>query len=228
MAADYQQMAKNIREFYSFSGKKVVAVGAGNGPLTDLVLESRELIVIDKDPAAIRQWEAKIDAERLQERVAVIHADFCETSPRGDVVYFEFCLHEMNDPGQALRHALTLAPEVLVFDHLPDSEWAFHAAEEDKVRRSTDTLATFACTRHSEFRTEQRFPEYRQLVEKVSPQGELALQRAERYSGAADIAIPMTYGLTLLDREANLNTIGSVHMEKPIQQKHARRSDEDQ
>ncbi len=216
MAADYKQMAQNIREFYSFSGKIVLGVGAGAGPLTDLVLESRKLIVIDKEPAAIRFWEAKVATDGLQDRVDVIQADFCETSPRGDVVYFEFCLHEMNDPGQALRHALTLAPEVLVFDHLPDSEWAFHAAEEDKVRRSTDALADFACTRHQEFRTEQRFPEYQQLVEKVSPQGKVALQRAERYSGATDIAIPMTYGLTLLDSEANLITTGSVHVKKAI------------
>jgi len=226
MAADYKQMMQNIREFYRFCGKKVLAVGAGGGPLTDLVLEARELIVIDKDPAAIRNWEAKVAAEGLQDRVHVIHADFCETSPHGDVVYFEFCLHEMNDPGQALRHALTLAPEVLVFDHLPDSEWAFHAAEEDKVRRSTDALADFACTRRQEFRTEQRFPEYRQLVEKVSCQGKVALERAERYRGATDIAIPMTYGLTLLDREASLSTIASMHMKKPIQQEHARRSNE--
>ncbi len=228
MAADYKQMAQNIREFYSFSGKKVLAVGAGNGPLTDVVLESRKLIVIDKDPAAISQWQAKVIADGLQDRVDVIQADFCETSPRGDVVYFEFCLHEMNDPGQALRHALTLAPEVLVFDHLPDSQWAFHAAEEDKVRRSTGALAGFACTRRKAFRTEQRFPEYQQLVDKVSCQGEVALRRAERYRDAADIAIPMTYGLTLLDSEASLSAIESVHMKKPIQRKHASRSDEDQ
>ena len=224
MAADYEQMAQNIREFYSFSGKEVVAVGAGNGPLTDLVLESKKLIVIDKDPAAIRQWQAKIAAEGLQDRVEVIHADLCETSPHGDVVYFEVCLHEMNDPRQALQHALTLAPEVLIFDHLPDSEWAFHAAEEDKVRRSTDALVEFARTRHQEFRTEQLFPEYQQLVEKVAPQGKLALERAERYRGMTDIAIPMTYGLTLLDREANLSTMGSVDVKKSIQQEHANRT----
>jgi len=201
MAADYKQMVQNIRQFYSFSGKKVLAVGAGGGPLTDLVLESKKLIVIDKDPAAIRQWEVRVIAEGLQNRVDIIHADFCETSPRGDVVYFEFCLHEMNDPRQALRHALALAPEVLIFDHLPDSEWAFHAAEEDKVRRSTDALAEFTCARRQAFSTEQRFPEYQQLLEKVSCQGELALERAERYRDMTEIAIPMTYGLTLLESE---------------------------
>jgi len=199
MAADYEQMAQNLRRFYDFSGKEVLAIGAGQ--LMDLVRDTKKLIVIDKDSAAIRSWEARVVAEHLQGRVEVIHADFCETSPRGDVVYFEFCLHEMSDPGQALRHALTLAPEVLIFDHLPDSEWAFHAVEEDKVRRSTDVLAGFACTRRQAFRTEQRFPEYQQLLEKVACQGQLALQRAERYRGTADIAIAMTYGLTLLQSE---------------------------
>jgi hypothetical protein len=197
MAADYKQMEQNFRQFYDFSGKTVVGVGAGGGPFTDLVCESKKLIVIDKDPAAIRQWEARI-AAGLKDRVDLVHADFFATSPRGDVVYFEFCLHEMHDPSQTLRHALTLAPEVLVFDHLPDSEWAFQGAEEDKVRRSTNALADFNCLRHQAFRTEQRFENYQQLLDKVSPQGALAMQRAQRYRDAREITIPMTYGLSLL------------------------------
>jgi ubiquinone/menaquinone biosynthesis C-methylase UbiE len=201
MAADYKQMEQNFRQFYDFSGKTVVGVGAGGGPFTDLVCESRKLIVIDKDPAAIRQWEARVAAGGLQDRVEVVQADFCATSPRGDVVYFEFCLHEMDDPRQTLRHALTLAPEVLVFDHLPDSEWAFQGAEEDKVRRSTDALADFNWVRQQAFRSEQRFENYQQLLDKVSPQGTLALQRAERYRDVAEITIPMTYGLSLLCAE---------------------------
>ena len=198
MAADYKQMERNFRQFYDFSGKTVVGVGAGGGPFTDLVCESRKLIVIDKDPAAIRQWETRIAAGGLKDRVEIVQADFGATSPRGDVVYFEFCLHEMDDPAETLRHALTLAPEVLVFDHLPDSEWAFQGAEEDKVRRSTDALADFHCLRQQAFRTEQRFENYQQLLDKVSPQGALAMQRAERYLGAGEIAIPMTYALSLL------------------------------
>lgn len=198
MAADYKQMEQNFRQFYEFSGKTVVGVGAGGGPFTDLVCEARKLIVIDKDPAAIRQWEARIAAGGLKDRVEVVHADFCATSPRGDVVYFEFCLHEMDDPSQTLRHALTLAPEVLVFDHLPDSEWAFQGAEEDKVRRSTDALASFHCLRRQAFRTEQRFQTYQQLLDRLSSQGALAMQRAERYRDADEIVIPMTYGVSLL------------------------------
>lgn len=206
MAADYQQMAQNIRQIYSFSGKTVLGVGAGGGPLTDLVLEARKLIVIEKDSVAIHTWQTRIAADKLQAQVEVIQADFCEASPHGDVVYFEACLHEMDDPRRALRHAFALAPEVLVFDHLPDSEWAFHAAEEDKIRRSTDALAEIPSVRHEEYRTEQRFPEYQQLVDKVSGQGEVALQRAERYRGRSKITIPMTYGLTLFCSAAAVAT----------------------
>jgi Methyltransferase domain len=201
MAADYKQMEHNLRQFYDFSGKVVLGVGAGNGPFTDLVCEAGKLIVIDNDPVAIRQWEARVVAAGLQGRVDVIQADFSATSAHGDVVYFEFCLHEMDDPSQALRHALTLAPEVLIFDHLPDSEWAFYGAEEEKVRRSTEALVNFNCRRRQDFRTEQRFHNYQELRDKVSSQGTVALQRAERYRGANEIAIPMTYGLSLLCNE---------------------------
>jgi len=52
MAADYEQMAQNLRRFYDFSGKEVLAIGAGQ--LMDLVRDTKKLIVIDKDSAAIR------------------------------------------------------------------------------------------------------------------------------------------------------------------------------
>jgi len=198
MPADYKQMARDLRQFYGFAGKTVVGVGAGNGPFTDLVCEASKLIVIDNNPAAIRQWQAKIAAEGLESQVGLIEADFYDTSTGGDVVYFEFCLHEIADPSEALRHALSLAPEVLVFDHLPDSEWSFLGAEEEKVRRSTEAMADFHCLRCQAFRTEQRFQNYQQLVDRLSGQGTAALQRAGRYCGANEIAIPMTYGLTLL------------------------------
>ena len=201
MAVDLRELTQNLVHFYDFRDKIVLYVGAGGHQLLDPSAGTRKLIAIDQDAESLQELKANIAARAWQNSIDVVAASFDNVTLSGDVVYFEFCLHEMNDPGQALRHALTLAPEVLIFDHLPDSEWAFHAAEEDKVQRSTDVLAGFACTRRQAFRTEQRFPEYQQLLDKVSCQGELALKRAERYSGKADIAIPMTYGLALLDRE---------------------------
>ena len=198
MAADYQQMIQNLRQFYDFSGKVVLGVGAGGGQLVELARGVRKLIAIDNDPAAIRQLQVRIAAANLENQVEIVEADFFETSLHGDVVYFEFCLHEMVDPEGALRHASTLAPEVLIFDHLPDSPWAFHATEEDKVRRSTEALARFDSVRHQAFCTEQHFQDHAQLLQKISCQGELAVDRARRFLGMTDIVIPMTYGLTLL------------------------------
>ncbi|MFZ0963550.1 MAG: class I SAM-dependent methyltransferase [Terriglobia bacterium] len=198
MATDYNQIMQNIREFYDFSGKEVLAVGAGGGQLIELGRGTGKLIAIDKDLAAIRQLEARIAAQGLQDQVEIVNADFCETSRAGDVVYFEFSLHEMDDPEQALRHAATLAPDVLIFDHLPDSPWAFYAVEEDKVRHSNSAMTHFECVRQKAFHTEQRFQDHAQLVEKVSCQGALAIERARQFLGKTNIVIPMTYGLTLL------------------------------
>jgi SAM-dependent methyltransferase len=198
MATDYKQIMQNIREFYDFSGKEVLAVGAGGGQLIELGRGTKKLIAIDKDLAAIRQLEARVVAQGLQNQVEIVNADFCETSLSGDVVYFEFSLHEMDDPEDALRHASNLAPDILIFDHLPDSTWAFHAVEEDKVRRSTNALAHFGCVRHQAFHAEQHFQDHAQLLEKVSCQGELAVDRARRFLRRTNIVIPMTYGLTLM------------------------------
>jgi hypothetical protein len=198
MAADYQQMIQNLRQFYDFSGKVVLAVGAGGGQLVELGRGVRKFIAIDRDPAAIRQLQARIAAQGLQNQVEIVEADFFATSLHGDVVYFEFCLHEMTDPEKALRHACTLAPEALIFDHLPDSPWAFYGAEEDKIRRSTDVLAHFGGVRHQTFSTEQHFQDYAQLLQKISCQGKLAVERAQRFLGMTNIVISMTYGLTLL------------------------------
>jgi hypothetical protein len=38
----------------------------------------------------------------------------------------------MDDPQQAVDHARTLAPDVVIFEHSPSSEWVFYAAEEKR------------------------------------------------------------------------------------------------
>lgn len=198
MAADYKLMMQNLMQFYDFTGKETLAIGAGGGQFVELARRTKKLIAIDNGLIAIRQLEARVAAEGLQNQVDIVSADFCETSVHGDVAYFEFSLHEMPFPEKALRHALTLAPEVLVFDHLPGSPWAFHTLDEGKVRRSSEALAQFDCLRHQTYRAEQHFQGYAELIEKISCHGELAIERARRFMGSSKIIIPMTYGITLL------------------------------
>jgi len=49
----------------------------------------------------------------------VVGSKFEDVAGSFDVVYFEFCLHEMHDPEKALIHAKKLAPDIVVFDHSP-------------------------------------------------------------------------------------------------------------
>jgi len=133
----------------------------------------------------------------LQDSVDVVASGFEEVTLCGDVVYFEFCLHEMDDPQKALAHGRTLAPDIVVFDHSLGSEWVFYAAGEEKVRRSTEAVERFGVRRSETFHTGQHFRDHAELA-KVTVEGDVAIQRAQRFAGATDIVIPMSYQLALL------------------------------
>lgn len=198
MAADYGQMAENLDHFYDFEGKVVVFVGAGAKQLLDVGRKPKRTIAVDQSAEAIRQLRREVEARHLENVVETIHSDFYDVTSRGDVVYFEFCLHEMIDPDRALAHAKSLAPEIVVFDHAPGSEWAYLVAEEDKVVRGSQAMERFGIRRRASFHAEQHFRDHAELLAKVSSQGPLAVERAARFMNAAGISIPMEYGLSLL------------------------------
>lgn len=198
MAADYALLTANLHRFYDFNGKVVLVVGAGGGQLLDPTCKPKKLFAIDHDREALDKLEAKLNASGARDSVEIVCASFEDVGLSGDVVYFEFCLHETSDPLQALTHARTLAPDAVVFDHLPDSPWSFHAAEDDKVRPSTEAMERFGVRRRHSLSVEQRFGHYDELLAKVRVQGEVAMQRAQRFAGATNIVIPMSCGLALL------------------------------
>jgi len=198
MAADYGQMADNLRCFYDFTGKVVLFVGAGGKQLLDPSAGTQKLIAIDQDVEALRELAANVAAKGIQDSVEVVGSKFENVALSGDVVYFEFCLHEMADPQKALTHAKNLARDIVVFDHSPGSEWIFYGAEEDKVRRSAEAMERFGIRRREKFHTEQRFKNHAELLAKVAVQGAMAIERAQRFAVTANITIPMTYELALL------------------------------
>jgi len=188
VAVDCGKLTENLTHFYDFTGKVVLFVGAGGRQLLDSATRARKLIAIDRDAESLRGLRGSVD---------VLGTKFEDVALRGDVVYFEFCLHEMDDPERALAHARSLAPDIVVFDHLPDSEWVFHGAEEDQVRRSGEAMKRFGVRRRQTFRAEQRFQDHAELLAKVTVQGAAAIQRAQRFEGATNIVIPMSYELAL-------------------------------
>jgi hypothetical protein len=198
LAADYRQLSESLRRFFDFTGKVVLYVGAGGRQLLHPDFGSRKVVAIDRDVEALRDLEASLAAGSMAGAVDVVCADFAEVALLGDVVYFEFCLHEMADPGQALAHAATLAPDVVVLDHAPGSDWVFQAAEEEQVSRAAEAMQRFGVRRRESFQADQRFKDYAELLAKVTGQGPVATRRAERFAGATDIVIPMSCELALL------------------------------
>ena len=198
MATDYAQLTENLLRFYDFANKIVLFVGAGGKQLLDASAGTKKLIAIDQDVEALRELAANVAAKGTQDSVEVVGSKFEDVARSGDVVYFEFCLHEMADPQKALTHAKNLARDIVVFDHSPGSEWIFYGAEEDKVRRSAQAMERFGLRGRQRFETEQRFQDYAELLAKVRAQGPTAIQRAQRFAGATNIVIPMRYELDLL------------------------------
>ncbi len=198
MATDYAQLTNQLLRFYDFANKIVLFVGAGGKQLLNPSAGTKRLIAIDQDVEALSSLAANIAANGMQQSVEVVGSKFEEVTCSGDVVYFEFCFHEMSDPEKALTHAKNLAPDIVVFDHSPGSEWIFYGAEEDKVLVSAEVMERFGLRRRQRYRTEQRFETYAELSAKVRGQGSMAMQRIERYADATNIIIPMDYELNLL------------------------------
>jgi tRNA G37 N-methylase Trm5 len=198
VATDIRQLTDNLRAFRDLAGRVVLSVGTGGGQFLDLYRDAARIVAVDSDPAALRQLEAAVAARGLRERVELVQADFFEVARSAEVVVFEFCLHEMPDPAMALERARSLAPEVLVYDHVPGSTWAWHAAEEAKVQRSTQAMEECGIRRRAEFHGEQRFRDYAELQAKLASQGPTAIDRAAPFRERQDIVIPMTYLAALL------------------------------
>lgn len=194
---DYQPLIESLRRFYDFSGKTVLLVGAGRGRLLDPSMKTKKLIAIDRDGEALAQLKANLAAKGMQQGVELVRARFEDVTSPADVVYFEFCLHEMGDPLVALSRARTLVPDTVVYDHAADSDWSLLAAEDDEVRRSAKAIERQGIRRRERVHAEQYFGSYGDLLAKLSPQGPTAIRRARRYAGAKNIVIPMPCELVL-------------------------------
>ncbi len=198
MAIDTRELTHNLHHLCDFSNKTVLFVGAGGRQLFDPAIKTKKLIAIDKDPEALSQLKQNTSLFLPQNGLEVLASNFEDVSVQGDVVYFEFCLHEMDDPYQALTHAHTLAPDLAVVDHSPESAWVFYGAEDEKVRSSAQAMQNFGIRRRATFRTNQLFKDHAELLAKVAVQGPVAVQRVHSFQGMRNIVIPMNYEIVLV------------------------------
>lgn len=199
MATDIKAVERNLGSFYDFRDKVVVHVGAGGGQLIGYSNITRSVLAIDIDEEAASSLDAAVRERHLSNKFKIEVADILSISARADLVFFELCLHEMPDPWKALRHARSLAPETLVIDHHPDSQWAWYILESEKASRSWDAIGEFNVTRKKSYNAEQHFSDYPELLAKVSVMGDLAISRISVFKGKRDITIKMKYSIALIE-----------------------------
>ncbi len=198
MATDIEVVLSNLTEFFDFGDKTVVHVGAGGGQFIRYAVRARHVVAVDPDPAAIERLRLAVNAAQLDGTFTVRLEVFEKVGDSADVVLFEFCLHEMDDPDAMLRHARRIAPETVVIDHAPDSRWAWYTAETEKAARSWAAVERAGIRRERCCSGLQRFADGIELLEKVRSQGEPAVSRALKHAGTDPIEIEMTYRVALL------------------------------
>jgi predicted RNA methylase len=198
MAADIKKMIENLLGFHRFDGRTIISVGAGGGQFIEYGRNSKQVIAVDNDADALKKLEAAVQKLNLDDRFTLIHSDFYDLNSKGDVVLFEFCLHEMRDAKAAIDYALTLAGNVVVTDHWPNSEWAYIVDEREKVITSWDAINRFELKKVQRFDSFQFFHDYEELFQKVKVQGDNSVSRIDQYKGKVNFTIPMSYGFALI------------------------------
>jgi predicted RNA methylase len=197
MVVDRGELSANLARFYDFKGKSALCVGAGRGLLLDPASGAAGVVAIDRDPKSLQEFR-KSRTTWGGIPIRFVPRKFETVNSRGDVVYFEFCMHQMDDPREVLEHAHSLARDIVVIDHLPGSEWVYYWAGEDVVRRSTKAMESFGVRRKRKFTAEQRFEDWKALAERLSGEGEQSRRRVLGLKGTTNLRIRMDYGLYLL------------------------------
>jgi predicted RNA methylase len=198
MAADIELILASLAAFYDFTSKSVIHVGAGGGQMIKAAESACAILAVDSDAEAVTRLREAIAQRRLRVTPRVVQADILDVDTRADVVFFEFCLHEMADPERILAHARALAPEICILDHVQESPWAWHATESEKAARSWAAAERAGIVRTEEHSTPQRFATHAELVAKVGMMGPEAVSRAEVFAGRTDFTIEMRYRLAVV------------------------------
>ncbi len=198
MAADIKAIIANLLSFYNFYNKIIISVGAGGGQFIEYARFAQKVYAVDNDIDALVRLNDNLIKTCLADKFTLIHNEFEQVNLVGDVVLFEFCLHEMEDAEASINQALTMAPVVVICDHSPNSEWAFCVGEEQKVANSWNAVEKFNLKRHQEYDSFQRFADYGELYQKVKGQGDEVIKRISKFANQTCFEIPMSYGFVLI------------------------------
>lgn len=193
-----EKIVDHLNEFYSLADKKIIHVGVGKGTFLDYTRHAASILAIDNKAANEKTLNDKIYNECLSKKCTVKIMDFMECDEKSDVVFLEFCLHEMKDQTAILKHAKSLANDVVIIDHAPKSEWTWYTDEAEKVNVSWNQIAKFGAMKTQDCEGFQIFSSYSDLKHKIGSSDDIAIDRIKEFEGDKQIRISMPYRMCLL------------------------------
>lgn len=203
MATNIKVIEKNIQSLYDFNDKSVIQIGAGGGQLIGCAKNAKSVIAVDNDPTAVEKLRIVLKENEQPIRISIIEGTIDSISQNADIVFFEFCLHEIDDPEKAIQQSLNLAPEVLVVDHHPDSSWAWYTCETQKATQSWSAVEKYSIIQKESFKSIQYFSDYSDLYSRLASLGDLAIKRIQKFESQNNIEIEMKYSIALIKRKFN-------------------------
>ncbi len=204
MSTDLRKMVRNLQEFYDFTDKVVLSVGAGGDNFYEYAFPAWHVIAVDHDVEGLKRLKESLLKGGMLEGFTLVHADFYAFQAEGDLLMFDYCLHEIPDPEKAIRHALTMSTAILINDHWIFSEWAYITHEEVKTKRCWEAIEKFNIQKMRRYDTFQCFRDYEELSQKVKDQGIHSMHRIQKYKGMRNIQIPMSYVFVLIEGARNV------------------------
>jgi ubiquinone/menaquinone biosynthesis C-methylase UbiE len=193
MATDIQQVIGNVKKQYKMDNRVVITAGAGGGQFVDYYETAAHIYGIEKEETAMAMLKNKIEEKGLEGKYECIQSDYFDIEIKGDVVVFEFSLHEMNDIKKAMEKGKKIAQEILIIDHSWKSEWITYVDEVEKVERVKEYIDRNKPKKIEHFSGIQKFKDYNELKEKVKIQGKKALDSIEKFMGQKNIKIEFGY-----------------------------------
>jgi hypothetical protein len=199
MATELGLIDRHLREFYDFTGKSVITIGAGGGGILEHARNARFVVAVDKDVTALDRLIQRVRECGLASRFFMFRGDMTSVHFTSDVVLFEFSLHEISASRRALEHARQLAPEIVVMDHAPGSPWSWFAGQERGVEHCWAAVPPAAVRRQQHVEGFQRFADFTEVQTRLMQQGPTSQARIAAFRGMTPIVISMPYRLALLD-----------------------------
>lgn len=188
----------NLKEFYSLSDKRITHAGIGGGILTDYTMDAREVIATDSNAEILKPLTEKLIHNKPDNKFTIIITDYINFTEKSDLTFFEFCMHEMENPHEKILHAKELSSTVLIADHARNSDWAHYTNETEKIENSWKEIERFNIIKRERFEEYQIFNSYEEIYDKLSVQGEESIRRIKEFEGKTDIKIRMPYEICII------------------------------